>query len=210
VTAAPRVLEVFADVCCPFTHAGIHRLLVARAERHADVALVVRAWPLEWVNGEPLDPGHVAREVAALRAQVAPELFAGFDRSAFPPTSIPAFGLAAAAYDRGTAIGEAVSLALRDAVFEHGLDVAEDDVLATIGRAHGLEPPDEAWTRARVESDRAEGARRGVVGSPHFFVGGRGEFCPALRIRATDDGGFDVATDDARLAAFLDDAFGRP
>jgi 2-hydroxychromene-2-carboxylate isomerase len=204
------VLEVFADVCCPFTHVGLKRVLAARAERHAEVAVVVRAWPLEWVNGAPLDPAHVAREVDALRRQVAPDLCTGFDPHAFPPTSIPAFGLAALAYDRSVALGEAVSVALRDAVFERGLDVAEVSVLADVARAHRLDPPGDEWSRARAEADWEEGRRRGVVGSPHFFVGGHSEFCPALRIRTGDDGDFDISTDDARLAALLDDAFGAP
>ena len=50
-------LEVFADVCCPFTHVGLRRIVRRRAELgRDDVVLVVRAWPLELVNGVPLDP----------------------------------------------------------------------------------------------------------------------------------------------------------
>src|SRR5262245_18171405 len=48
-----RLIEVFADVVCPFTHVGLRRLVGyrERAQRE-DVAIRVRAWPLELVNGE--------------------------------------------------------------------------------------------------------------------------------------------------------------
>ena len=54
------------------------------------VVLRVRAWPLELVNGEPLAADLVAEEVRELREQVAPDLFAGFDPTRFPATSLPA------------------------------------------------------------------------------------------------------------------------
>ena len=54
----------------------------------------VKAWPLELVNGEPLAAALVAEEGPTLRAQVAPDLFEGFDRSRFPTTSLPAMALA--------------------------------------------------------------------------------------------------------------------
>ena len=202
------VLEVYADVCCPFTHVGLRRLLAARDARGSDVALVVRAWPLELVNGVPIDRTLVSHEVRALRAQVAPDLFASFDASAFPVTSIPAFGVAAAAFAHSSTLGESVSLALRDAVFEQGLDVADPGVLGEVAAASGIAVPDPAWTHARVRADWHEGRRRGVVGSPHFFVDEQSAFCPALRILRTTDGGYDIRADDDRLAAFLDDAFG--
>jgi hypothetical protein len=101
------VIEVFADVSCPFTHVELRRLVARRAaEGHATPVLVVRAWPLELVNGQPLDPGFVAEEVGALREQVAPDLFAGFDPAAFPVTSIPALALAHAAYAVDAPTGE--------------------------------------------------------------------------------------------------------
>ena len=46
----------------------------------------VRAWPLELVNGTPLDSAMIGEEVDELRAQVAPDLFTGFDLSGFPGT----------------------------------------------------------------------------------------------------------------------------
>ena len=115
------VIEVFADVACPFTHVGLRRFVDRRAELgRDDVTLRVRAWPLEIVNGQPLDPHFIAEEVDDIRQQVAPALFQGFTEAAFPASSLPALTLAAAAYDENLATGERVSLALRDLLFEQG------------------------------------------------------------------------------------------
>ena len=76
-----RTVEVFADVLCPFTHAGLHTLIDRRAERGvSEPRLRIRAWPLEMVNGAPLDPQHIAAEITALRHSVRPDLFAGYLR----------------------------------------------------------------------------------------------------------------------------------
>ena len=95
---AAKVIEVFADVVCPFTHVGLKRLVAYRKKRgRDDVVLEVHAWPLELVNGELVPRDLLVEEVAELRAGVAPELFAGFDPTLFPMTSLPAFALAARA-----------------------------------------------------------------------------------------------------------------
>lgn len=196
------MVEVFGDVACPFTYVGLRRFADTIARHGATVALRVRAWPLEWVNGRPLDPDHVAREIEALRASVAGDLFAGFDVARFPRTSIPAFGLASAAYDRDDATGLAVSLRVRTALFEEGADVSDRDVLRDLGAPFGVAPVDDATAEARARADWDEGKRRGVVGSPHYFVGGRDWFCPGLRIEQRE-GRFDVAVDVAASEALL-------
>ena len=90
------VVEVFADVACPFTHVGLRRFVERRAELgRGDVTLWVRAWPLEIVNSEPLDPHFIAEEIDDIREQVAPTLFAGFVEGSFPASSLP--GLASRA-----------------------------------------------------------------------------------------------------------------
>ncbi len=64
-------IEVFADIVCPFTHVGLRRLTEARAGRETSPAVRVRAWPLELLNGAPLGAELAAREIEALRAQIA-------------------------------------------------------------------------------------------------------------------------------------------
>ena len=199
-------IEVFADVLCPFTHVGLRRLSEERHARAARVSLRVRAWPLEWINGAPLGPDLVAREVEALRAEVAPELFAGFDPSLFPLTSIPAFGVAAAAYAVDDALGAAVSMALRDAFFEHGADIADIEVLEDIARKFGVELPSPDAADKAVRADWELGRRRAVRGSPHFFVGDRDWFCPSLAISHKDDK-FDVEIAEASKQDFYAAAF---
>ncbi len=202
-----RVIEVYADVCCPFTHVGL-RMVAQRRDQlgRDDVVLRVRAWPLELVNGEPLDPAATAEHVDALRSQVAPDLFARFRPSHFPRTSLPALALAAAAYRHGDRVGEAVSLALRDCLFEAGRDISRQDVLVSVADAHGVGdvgPEDEE----RVIGEWHEGQSRGVKGSPHFFCGGFEVFCPSLDISRDTEGHIHVHRDATALDLFLTECF---
>jgi len=197
-----KIIEVFADVSCPFTHVGLRRLVARRVASGRDMpVLVVRAWPLELVNGEPLDPGFIAEEVDALREQVAPDLFGEFDPAAFPHTSLPALALAHASYDVDAITGERVSLALRDALFEQGRDISDPAVLADIASGFGVAPPDDRDLRA-VTAEWEEGRRRGVIGSPHFFIGASNYFCPTLHITRVD-GRLQIRPDLATLERVL-------
>ena len=63
-------LEVWADVTCPFTHVGLHRLVDERDRQgRDDLHLRVRAWPLELVNGVPMD-AHAVEGAAAWEENV--------------------------------------------------------------------------------------------------------------------------------------------
>ncbi len=190
-----NTVEVFADVLCPFTHVGLHTLIDRRAERGLDEPnLRIRAWPLELINGKPLDPDHIDAEITALRGSVRPDLFKGFSVETFPKTSMTAFALAAAAARTGDAVlSESVGMALRDAVFEQGLDIGRPEVVAVIAAGFGLAPLDADATEAAVRADWDEGRGRGVVGSPHFFTGEASWFCPGLAISRDDVGNFIVA-----------------
>jgi predicted DsbA family dithiol-disulfide isomerase len=200
-------IEVFADVTCPFTHVGLRRLASERARRGGVEPLVVRAWPLEWINGAGLAAPKVEAEIAALEREIAPELFAGFDADRFPATSIPAFGLSGAAYDAGDAIGEAVALRIRDALFEEGRDISDERVLRAIGAEFGIVPPARSDARAYAAGDWDRGRARGVVGSPHFFVRGKSWFCPTLVIGHTDDA-YTVSINEETRRKFYAAAFG--
>jgi len=200
------VIEVFADVGCPFTHVGLRRFVARRAELgRSDVTLRVRAWPLEVVNGTPLDPEFIAEEIDDIRAQAAPDLFGGFTQAAFPASSLPALALAAAAASRDEASGEAMSLSLRDALFEQGRDIADQDVLDRLAADIGLGPG--PWDTAPVLADHAEGVERGVIGSPHFFTPSGGFFCPALDVHRDDAGQLVVRSDPTGFEQFLATCF---
>lgn len=209
-------LEVFADVGCPFTHLGLLRFVDERRRRgRGDLVLRVRAWPLEWVNGRPLDAAFIAEEVDDIRSQVAPEQFRSFTEASFPTSTVSAMCLSAAAAAAGPDVAEQVALAVRTALFEDGLDVGDDAVLAHIAEAHGLAWPPDADERARLEAavgtDWEEGRSRGVVGSPHFFFSsGDGFFCPALDVGRDEHGHLHVHADPEGFAAFLDEVFAQP
>ena len=200
-------IEVFADIGCPFTHVGLRRFVERRAEAgRADVVLKVRSWPLEVVNGQPLDAHFIAEEVDDIRRQVAPDLFVGFAEASFPTTFLPALTVAAAAYDHDPATGELVSLELRDLLFEQGIDVADPDVLGRLAEAHGFDV--DLHDHRRVLEDHRDGVARGVVGSPHFFTPSGGFFCPALDVQRGDDGHLVLTPDTDAFDAFLTSCFG--
>ena len=204
--AVTDVIEVFADVVCPFTHVGLKRLIDHRSRiDRPDVGLRLRAWPLELVNGEPLPRDLLEEEIASLRRSVAPDLFVGFDPRAFPMTSLPALALAAHAYRVDLRTGEQVSRALRVALFEEGRDVSDPAELRRIGDSFGLDEADDR-DRAAVLEDHVEGRARGVIGSPHFFVRDQAFFCPSLDIQRIDDH-LEIAFDEHHFAEFMDSCF---
>lgn len=198
------VIEVFADIWCPFAHVGLRAVVAERARLgHTDIPLHVRAWPLELVNGRPLVAGDTAHHVADLREQVAPDLFAGFNVSTFPHSTIEALGLVARAYRRNATTGEAVSLALRDALFERGLDISACGVLASIAADHDVTYSVHDGVDD-VLADWAEGRERGVQGSPHFFCRDDEAFCPVLDVERDEHGHLVVQRTAAMLNRFLD------
>jgi 2-hydroxychromene-2-carboxylate isomerase len=201
-----KLLEVFADVACPFAHVGLHRFVLEREARGLDTpVLSVRAWPLELGNGQPMTGASLVAKIAALREQVAPGRFEGFDPARFPSTTLPALAGEVAARRRSPVVGEAFSLAVRDALFERGADVGDpavvNDLLSRFDVAP-ISPDDEADVLASFE----EGRVRGVKGSPHFFVGESGFFCPSLDIEHDDDG-YEIRFDLAGFTSFIDAAF---
>jgi predicted DsbA family dithiol-disulfide isomerase len=181
------VVEVFADVACPFTHVGVDRFIKYRQQwNKTEPILRFRAWPLEIVNSVPLAGLSLAPKIKALRCGVAPDLFAGFHETRFPSTSLPAMAAEAAAYRQGLEVGERFSVAVRRALFEDGLDISDEDVLRILRHSQGVPRPSET-DRCSVESDFAEGERRGVTGSPHFFTAAGDFFCPSLDIERDHD-----------------------
>ena len=200
-----QLIEVFADVVCPFTHVGLRRLFALRQHRHREaVAIRVRAWPLELVNGERVQRALLVEEVNDLQHTVATDLFKAFNPDVFPMTSLPALALAARAYRIDMRRGEQVSLALREALFEEGRDLTDTAELLRISQ-FGLD--DIRAGEGEVQADYAEGRARGVIGSPHFFVGSEDFFCPTLAIERVD-GHLNISFDAEGFNDFIDHCFG--
>ncbi len=202
-------VEVFADITCPFTHVGLPRVAARLAEADSFIVLQVRAWPLEWVNGSPLEPGPVADKAAVLRADLGTEQFSGLDVNSWPTTTIPALNLAAAAFDISPELGLIVSRELRDALFEDGHDVSNPIVLADIAARHGLPEPGTEPTQS-VLDDYEEGQRRGVKGSPDFFIGNDEFFCPALDLARDQTGSLTAQFDVVGLDTFISQVIANP
>jgi predicted DsbA family dithiol-disulfide isomerase len=197
-----RTIEVYADITCPFTHVGLKRVVQHVSEMAEPADVIVRAWPLEWINGTPLAVDAVMAKAGALTEQLGIDDFSGLRADAWPSTTIPALNLAASAYERDAATGLAVSIELRTALFELGRDVADPAVLADIAATHDLPaPPTEA--APAVQADYDSGRARGVKGSPHFFVESDDFFCPALDLGHDDEGHLTARFDAAMLAEFF-------
>lgn len=197
-----QTIEVYADITCPFTHVGLKRVMEHVSAMSEPAEVIVRAWPLEWVNGAPLDADTVLVKAKALTDQLGVDDFAGLRADAWPDSTIPALNLAASAYERDAATGLAVSLDLRAALFERGDDIGDPDVLARIASAHDLGSP-MTDTSAAVQADYDGGLARGVKGSPHFFVASGDFFCPALDLGHDADGHLTARFDADMLADFF-------
>lgn len=195
-------IEVFADITCPFTHVGLKRVIEHIAETGQPMSVRVRAWPLEWVNGAGLEIDAVENKAKALSEQLGVDDFSGLDHDQWPDSTVQALELAAVAYARDVETGLAVSIELRTALFESGLDVGAPDVLADIAAKHDLTVPPVGSSDA-VQADYDEGRRRGVSGSPHFFVGEDNFFCPALDLGHDAEGNLTARLDTDGLAAFF-------
>lgn len=200
-TTDPRVIEVFADVTCPFTHVGLKRVIEHVDAMARPASVWVRAWPLEWVNGSGLPADAVAMKAEALHDQLGVDDFSGLDPDTWPQSTLPALELAAAAYAVDPATGLAVSLELRRALFEQGRDIGDPSVLESIAHEHGVPTEDNAMST--VQSDYDDGRAKGVAGSPHFWVEDDDFFCPSLDLGHDDHGHLTARFDEAGLAAFF-------
>ena len=194
-------IEIFADVWCPFAHFSLRTVRAFRDRLSPESTILVRAWPLELVNGRPLDPVVTAAHVAELRRDVAPELFTGFDPDAMPTTTLGALALVEAANEADPGLGERLSVELRDALFEEGRRI-DDAMLTPLAWRSGFDVT-VIGDRARVEARLEEGRTRGVQGSPHIFIGDSGMFCPLLDIERDRLGGVHMRERFERFEAFV-------
>jgi len=213
VVSTPAI-EVFADVWCPFTHVGLRLIQDIRTEAgREDIPIVVRSWPLELVNGTPMDPAKTVANIAALRSQLVPHLFTAVETDAFvasfPTSTIDALELVARAYDASSSMGERASFMMRDALFEQGRDVGSETVLRAIADDLGLDFTIDPG-HSRVRRDWEEGQARGVIGSPHFFMGESNMFCPSLTLSRDAESRLHVSADVERLRSLVAHLFTHP
>jgi predicted DsbA family dithiol-disulfide isomerase len=209
-TTTTAVIEVFADIWCPFAHVGLRSIEKQRAQTgRDDVTIWVRAWPLELVNLAPLDAAVTWEHAEDLREQVAPTLFADLDVDRFPSSTLEALALANRAYRTDLKVGERMSFTLRDALFEEGRDISDPVTLEALARDLGVVMPDET-DHADVVADWREGGRRGVLGSPHFFCGDTDVFCPSLDITKDPVEGVTISMDTSRLTEFVERCLAQP
>ncbi len=171
-----RRLELFADVVCPFAYVGTLRALAA-AER-AGVPVVLRPILLGGLLrdiGRPSDPN--AQMPAAKAARIREDAVrqaAAIGRSirfpsAHPRRTVTAMRLVTAAPEADRL---PLLVALWQAYWEMGLDVADEAVLDAIARPFGLGVADAARPDARdglrAATDAAVAA--GVFGAPTLRV----------------------------------------
>lgn len=196
------IVEVHADITCPFAHVGLQHI-ARHVEAMADPAdVIVRAWPLEWVNGAPLDVDPVIVKARALTEQLGVDSFSGLSAQQWPSSTLAALNLVASAYERDTATGWAMSLRIREALFGYGADINDPAVLADLAAGSDLPAPT-SDASAAVLSDYDRGKQRGVKGSPHFFIGSDDFFCPSLDLGHDDDGALTARIDTEGLTAFF-------
>ena len=171
-----------------------------------DTAIIVRSWPLELVNDAPMDPVKAKNNCDALREQVAPDAFACVDVEKFPTSTLDALTLVTRGYDISLQLGEAASFRVREALFEEGRDISDrsvlDDIAGELEISDYYDPQHNA-----VRADWEEGKKRGVIGSPHFFHGALGTFCPSLQMTREPATGITINTDTTRLQQFLQQCF---
>lgn len=193
------MIEVFADIWCPFAYVGLQVVHMERDAFAPDETVRTRAWPLELVNGAPMNVDKTAHHIHDLREQLGLPLFAGFNPSTFPTTTLGALALVAAAQRAG--VGDAVNDRLRVALWEEGRDVGAAEELAVLAAEFDLVVTEA--DHQSVVDDWHEGERRNVKGSPHFFCGDRDEFCPSLSLQRDDAGVLDIAPNPGRVSKFL-------
>ena len=197
-----HVIDVYADLWCPFAYVGLTRAVDSDDVVQGRVQLDLRSWPLELVNGEPLPQGKTLANATALRASVAPDLFAGVHHWVYPTSTLPALALAAKANVTDLQLGAAVSMHLRHLLFEDGLDLSSDLVLNQVAQDFAIaRDPDDLLL---VNSEHLNGQQRGVKGSPHFFCGtGEDIFCPTLDLSRDEEGNLHVEQMVSRLRDFF-------
>lgn len=189
----PLLVDIVADIVCPWCYVGVKSFLAARDALKGDYDITTRFRPY-LLNPDLPDEGvdrhaYYARKfrdearLAAARAAIrsnARETGFDFDPAAPPhlPNTLKAHQLIAAAGRDNRQ--EAVALALYRAFWDGLSDIGEDETLIAIGEREGLSRQAAetalATTAAAVAAEADAFRRAGVSGVPTFIVGERTGF----------------------------------
>lgn len=177
----PRItLDIWSDYVCPFCYLEAPVLDALRAEFGDKLEIRWRAFELRPDPVPTLDPrGDYLRDAWA--NHVYPMAEERGIRLRLPPVQ-PRSRLAfeAELFAREHGLGDKMRLSLFQAFFEHGRDIGRISVLASIGRAIGLNAARLKFAlqngdfTAAVQADRREAERLGIRG------------VPAMRLRSSD------------------------
>lgn len=178
----PIHLSFFHDVFCAYCCVTAERL--AHLEQEFGDLLVVdlRPYPLRPESEAP-SRRDVRRQVrlvkAAAREPECPDLSPALWRGIDPPhSSLPPLLALEAARQQSKCAQRALLLKLREAAFEHALNIARRDVLFEMAARTGIDMDrfesafDAPSTARSVEVSRREAVRRGVQAVPAVVVSG--------------------------------------
>lgn len=172
-------VEFFYDYASTYSYLA-HRAIEALAARH-DAELVYKPMVLGFVfkatgNSMPAAvPAKAAYMVHDVRRWVRHYGLPFHMPSIFPVNTIRALRTAVAALEEGTFLP--YHHAVMHAYWASDQDIGDDEVLASVVTAAGLDGPrlvaraEEAGIKEKLKANTDEAIRRGVFGAPTFFVG---------------------------------------
>jgi predicted DsbA family dithiol-disulfide isomerase len=183
-------IDLVTDVVCPWCYVGTHRLdrvVAALSAERPDLTITIHHHPFELMPGTPREGtnvpdmlrkkyGQAPEKMWARVQEAAAESGLALDLSRQPMSypTMPAHTLVRLGRENGSE--HAIQRALFVAYFDEAKDIADPDVLAAIGRAHGLDPD---RVRAFVTDERELALTRneatiwqqhGVTGVPFFVL----------------------------------------
>ena len=187
----PMVVDVVADVVCPWCYLGWRRLKAALALRpDVDAKLVWRPYQLDpsipeegtdrkaYMAAKFKDPGRLkASHDALVEGGAEDGIVFNFDAIALSPNTNAAHRLIRWALSAG--VQDAVVEALFEAYFTQGRDIGDPVVLADIAEATGMERLvvlqllSEGADKESVTAEHAMAVQGGVTGVPFVIFAGK-------------------------------------
>ena len=229
ITPAPKrlnlELDLIADFACPWSYLGKRSLERALGNLHGFPTPALRWHGFRAQTEEK--PEAIAAAPQSWREHIAARLPAGISVD-FAHKSLAEAGESLGIHFDFSKLGQLpdtreahrlVALAAKEdkqsevadgifrAFFEEGRDITDHETLWKIGAPFSVQPMSTRVAGTLVDRDWQAGQRRGVEGSPQFFVGERTWFCPSLIINH-DDGRFTIRRDDGALGEFYEAIFG--